>query len=140
MALPKILVDSSFLYALFRKPDPDHLPVRAVFQTVRADFIIPQVVLPEAAWLFNRAGGMPLVTTFLDLLTAVQLPLESVTYTDVQRASELLRQYPSAKLDLVDCCIVALAERLEITRVASLDRRDFSIMRTQAGGFLEILP
>lgn len=35
---------------------------------------------------------------------------------------------------------MALAERLMITRVAILDRRDFSIMRTKAGGFLEILP
>lgn len=60
MALPKVLVDSSFLYALFRKADPDHPAVRTVFRTVKAEFIIPQIVLTEAAWLFNRAGGMPL--------------------------------------------------------------------------------
>lgn len=64
MALPKVLVDSSFLYALFCKADPDHQAVRLVFETVNADFIIPQVVLTEVAWLFNRAGGMPLVSSF----------------------------------------------------------------------------
>jgi len=127
MALPKVLVDSSFLYALFRKADPDHPAVRTVFRTVKAEFIIPQIVLTEAAWLFNRAGGMPLAAAFLDLLAAAGLPLESVAYDDLRRASELLRQYPTAKLDLVDCCIVALAERLRVTQVATLDRRDFRV-------------
>jgi len=55
MPLPKVIVDSSFLYALFRKADPDHQAVRTVFETVKAEFIIPQVVLTEAAWLFNRS-------------------------------------------------------------------------------------
>jgi len=140
MALPKVLVDSSFLYALFRKADPDDQAVRAIFETVKAEFIIPQVVLTEAAWLFNRAGGMPLVSAFLDLLAASKIPLEDVTYDDLRHASALMRQYPGTKLELVDCCIVALAERLEITRVATLDRRDFSIVRTQNGSFLAIVP
>jgi len=140
MPLPKVIVDSSFLYALFRKADPDHQAVRTVFETVKAEFIIPQVVLTEAAWLFNRAGGMPLVSVFLDLLATANLPLEQVTYEDIRRASELMRQYPGTKLELVDCCILALAERLHITHVATLDRRDFSIIRTQNGDFLEIVP
>lgn len=137
MALPRVLVDSSFLYALFRKADPDHKVVRAIIETVKADFIIPQVVLTEAAWLFNRAGGMPLVSAFL---AAAEFPLEVVTYDDLRRASRLMGQYPGAKLELVDCCLVSLAERLGITRVATLDRRDFSIVRTQTGDFLTILP
>lgn len=68
------------------------------------------------------------------------LQLESVAYDDLRRASELLRQYPTAKLDLVDCCIVALAERLRVTQVATLDRRDFSILQTRQGNFLDIVP
>lgn len=140
MALRRVLIDSSFLYALFRKEDPDHLAVGAVVESIQAEFIIPQVVLTEAAWLFNRAGGMPLVSAFLDLLTVVGLPLEAVTYDDLRYASELIRQYPGTKLELVDCCIVALAEQLNITRVATLDRRDFSILRLRDGSFLEILP
>lgn len=130
MTPPRVLVDSSFLYALFRKDDPDHPAVRAVFEALNAEFIIPQVVLAEAAWLFNRAGGMPLVAAFLDLLSAAEL----------RRASALMRQYPGAKLDLVDCCLAAMAERLNITRAATLDRRDFSIMRLHDGTFLDIVP
>jgi hypothetical protein len=140
MALPKVLVDSRFLYAWFRKADPDHQAVRAVFETIKADFIIPQVVLTESAWWFHRVGGMPLVSACLDLLAASGLPLEAVTYDDLRRASKLMRQYPGTKDELVDCCIVALAERLSSVRVASLDRRDYSILRTQNGNFLDLVP
>ncbi len=49
MALPKVLVDSSFLYALFRKADPDHQAVRAVFATEEAArkllFLVTQDIL-----------------------------------------------------------------------------------------------
>lgn len=140
MALPKVLVDSSFLYALFRKVDPDHRTVITAFRTLKADFIIPQVVLTETAWLFNRVGGMPLVAPFLDALVITSIPLETVVYDDLRRASTLMRQYPGTKLELVDCCIVAIAERLKITQVATLDRRDFSIVRTRDGSFPDIIP
>ncbi|MBC8171709.1 MAG: PIN domain-containing protein [Anaerolineae bacterium] len=136
----KVLVDSSALYALFSKDDPDHEAVRQVFQTLQADFILPQVVLTEAAFLFNRAGGMRLVAIFLELLTKTDLPLEPVTYTDLRRATELLRSYHDTKLELVDCCLIALAERLTITHIATLDRRDFAILRTKDGKSLTILP
>jgi predicted nucleic acid-binding protein len=42
---------------------------------------------------------------------------------------EILRTYPGAKLDFVDCCMMAMSERLNITRVCTFDRRDFLIFR-----------
>lgn len=61
-----------------------------------------------------------------------------MTYDDIRHASELMCQYPGTKLDMVDCCIVALAERLHITRVATLDRHDF--LRLRNGSSLDIVP
>ncbi|MFN4862237.1 MAG: VapC toxin family PIN domain ribonuclease, partial [Pseudanabaena sp.] len=45
-----------------------------------------------------------------------------------------------SQLDFVDAVIVAIAERLRITRVLTLDRRDFSIMRPRHCDYFEILP
>lgn len=140
MALPKVLVDSGFLYALFTKSDPDHAAARTLVQTLQAEFIVPQVVVTEAAWLFNRAGGMTLVASFVDILSASEMPLEPITYDDLRRAGEVMRQYPGTKLDLVDCCILALSERLGVKDVATLDRRDFNILRRRDGRFLKVLP
>lgn len=41
---------------------------------------------------------------------------------------------------IVDCCIMALAERLHVTRIATFDRRDFSIFQPRHCGYFELLP
>jgi hypothetical protein len=48
--------------------------------------------------------------------------------------------YASADFDLADCCIMALAERLNITQVCTFDQRDFSIFRPTHCPHLDILP
>ena len=136
----KVLIDSGFLYALFMKDDPDYHLTRRAFRTPGLAFLIPQVVLTETAFLFNRSGGMRSVATFLQLLDETHFPLEPVTYDDLKRAMQLLRTFPGTKLDFVDCCILAMAERLNVSHVATLDRRDFSIPRLQTGESLTILP
>jgi predicted nucleic acid-binding protein len=60
--------------------------------------------------------------------------------TDLRRVQEIMAFYASARLDLVDTCIMALSERLQITKVCTFDRRDFSIFRPKHCDFLELLP
>lgn len=43
-------------------------------------------------------------------------------------------------LDFVDALIVAIAERLNITRLLTLDRRDFQIIRPKHCNSFELLP
>jgi predicted nucleic acid-binding protein len=40
----------------------------------------------------------------------------------------------------VDCCILAIAERLNITRICTFDRRDFQTFATTHRERLELLP
>jgi predicted nucleic acid-binding protein len=140
MARPNVLVDSNFLYALFRRVDPDYATVQKVFDSTDAIFIVPQVVLTEVTFLFDRMGGAPLVAGFLELFVYAPIQLESVTYADLKRAGVLLRTYTRTKIEFVDCCIAAIAERLDIVTIATLDRRDFSIIRTKDNGFYTLLP
>jgi predicted nucleic acid-binding protein len=53
---------------------------------------------------------------------------------------EILLQYQDARLDFVDCCIMALSERFNITQVCTFDRRDFGIFRPRHVDYLELLP
>jgi predicted nucleic acid-binding protein len=53
-----------------------------------------------------------------------------VTTEDLVRVHQLLEQYADNQLDFTDAAIIAIAERLNITRVYTLDRRDFSIILT----------
>jgi len=102
--------------------------------------LIPEIVLPEVAFLLNRAGGIPAVAQFLQAFIVAQPTMQNMLPGDLNRAREIMLAYASARFDLVDCCIMALAERLNVIQVATFDRRDFSIFRLPNGGYLELLP
>jgi predicted nucleic acid-binding protein len=63
-----------------------------------------------------------------------------LTATDFARAIALMDRYRDAELDFVDCCLTALAERLNITRICTFDRRDFSMIRPQHTEYFDLLP
>ena len=59
---------------------------------------------------------------------------------DWLRIAELVGQYRDLPLGSVDASVVAAAERLDITKIATLDRRHFSIMRPAHTHSFELLP
>ncbi|HLA43440.1 MAG TPA: hypothetical protein VJZ27_08405, partial [Aggregatilineales bacterium] len=60
--------------------------------------------------------------------------------SDYDRAAVLIKTYASTKIDLVDCVVTAIAERMNITRILTVDRRDFSILRPKHCPAFELLP
>jgi predicted nucleic acid-binding protein len=73
------------------------------------------------------------------LVRSSTLP-EPITHTDLQRVHEILQQYAESRLDFVDATVVAIAERQNITRILSLDRRDYTIIRPKHAPYFELLP
>ena len=136
----KLLIDSSYLYALFDESNERFDDAVLVADLYQGQFIVPYVILPEVAFLFNRAGGVPAVLAFLDRLAMMQPQFEAVLPPDLIRAREIMADFQSAKLDFVDCCIMAISERLMITQVCTFDHRDFAIFRPRHVEYLEILP
>jgi len=134
------LIDSSFLFTLYNQSDENHKRSQAFATNYKGIFIIPDVTLPEVTFLFTRQGKTPAVKKFLKSLAAAQPLLEPLTVPDIQRAHEIMEKYDDAKLDFVDCCIMTLAERLNITQICTFDRRDFPIFRPTHCEHLELLP
>ena len=135
-----VLIDSSFLIALYNLRDPYHREVREFIKLDKSPRLIPNVVLAEAAYMLLSTSGQRAVFTFMDALVAANVPLEALTIPDLQRAREIMGEYASARFDFVDVCIMALAERLNITRICTFDHRDFSIFRPKHCEYLELLP
>jgi predicted nucleic acid-binding protein len=57
--------------------------------------------------------------------------------------AELLTSYASLRLQVVDACVVALAEWLDLREVAALDRRDCQVVAPRhlpKGQRLTLLP
>jgi uncharacterized protein len=76
----------------------------------------------------------------LDRLVVSSATLQSVILQDLKRAREIMASYPDAQLDFVDCCLMALSERLRISKICTYDRRDFLIFRPRHCDYLELLP
>jgi predicted nucleic acid-binding protein len=135
-----LLIDSGFLYALFDHDDRYHRAVAEVAGTEGGIAIVPDVVLVEVAFLIRRAGGIPAVVRFLENFAKAGFRLEALTMPDINRARELIDTYADARLDFVDVCIIATAERLDVRRVGTVDSRDFLIVRPAHCEHLDILP
>jgi len=56
------------------------------------------------------------------------------------RAAELVAAYRDLPLGTVDAAVVAAAERLEVTRIATLDHRHFSVVRPRHVEAFELVP
>jgi predicted nucleic acid-binding protein len=135
-----LLLDSGFLFALFDKEDRFHQAVKTVSATLDEVVVVPDVTLVEAMFLVRRAGGIPAAVSFLEYFEKAAFQLEALQDQDIRRVREIIETYADARLDFVDTCIIAIAERLDIRRVGTIDKRDFLIVRPAHCDHLEILP
>ena len=135
-----LITDSSFLVALYDGGEAHH-PKAHDFAANRTETIlVPDLVLPEVSYLLRRNLGYTNSLNFIDFFESSNVRLVPVQKEDLARVYDIGQNYASARFDLVDCCIMAIAERLNITRIATFDRRDFSIFRPRHCDFLQLLP
>jgi predicted nucleic acid-binding protein len=87
-----------------------------------------------------RDIGHEAASDFVANLAETELTLGIPLKEDYSPCAEVLRQYSDANLDFVDALIVALAERLNITRLLTLDHRDFRLIRPKHCISFELLP
>lgn len=135
-----LLIDTGFLYSLLDETDRYHAVVTTVRQIEAGAAVVPDVVLVEATYLALRDGDTPAVVAFLSAFEQLNFQLEPVTLVDVIRARDIMQTSLSSRLDFVDCCLMALSERLDIRRICTIDPLDFRIFRPKHCDWLEILP
>ena len=135
------LLDSGFLYAQLNGKDNQHSAVSAATKIAeREPIILPIPVITEVAYLLQRDLNIETVATFLESLPETDLILEAPLAEDYRRAAEILRKYDDANIDFVDAVIVAISERLNITKILTVDRRHFGIFKPRHCAAFEILP
>lgn len=134
------ILDTSFLLALINTKDRNHSRVLNIARTTSDPLLLPISVLPEVCYLIASRLGHLAMRRFLKELATSGTILEPITSFDLGRVTEILDQYADSQLDFVDATIIAVAERQNITRILTLDRRDFTIIRPQHISYFEILP
>jgi len=78
--------------------------------------------------------------SFLRAAAAGELHVETLTSADYARMAELVVQYGDLPLGAADASAIAVAERLKITRVATLDHRHFRLVAPKHCATLELIP
>lgn len=136
----KVLIDSSGLVAFMDRRSSAHSAVGNVIDSAEYSIVIPATTIPETAYVVAGRLGHSTLQLFVQDITANSALIENLTVVDYQRSAELLQTYADLRLDFVDASIAALAERLNITHILTLDRRDFRVLRPKHCSHFELLP
>lgn len=125
-----IVLDTSVVVAFMNRRDDDHEKVVAWMDMVGEDLFTTPLIVGEIDHLVMRAGGPDAARAF---------------YEDLSSGAYLVEWWPEATLEtvaaarkhqdigLADASLLALAARLEATRVATLDERHFRAVSPLTG-------
>ncbi len=141
--MTQVLVDTSFLVALYNRHDMQHQRASDLLRSPESRsfrYIIPEVALTEVTYLLRREVGITIEAQFIQWLVETGAVVQCLTLADLNRAARIMLSYAEARFDFVDCCLIALCERLTITRLCTFDRRDFGIFRPNHAEALTLLP
>lgn len=143
MIAPIVVDTGGLLRALARRADGR--PTFPEFENILKSairVIVPALILPEVDYFLrnNRPAMRKLVAEIFD--PATRYEYELALPSDIVRALELDARFKNLNLGLVDGAVVAVAERRNVYRVLTTDRRDFGAIRVgpRLTRALELLP
>jgi predicted nucleic acid-binding protein len=136
----QILVDTGPLYAMADQDDSWHDRVSAFLNTFPVRLIVPVTVLPEACYLIGAHLGAAAEVEFLRSLQREEIAVEFLKKDDLGRSVAVMDKYADAGLGFVDASVVAVAERLRIRDVLTIDRRHFSLVRPRHCARFDLKP
>lgn len=138
-----IICDTGPLVAAALANDADHRACAELFTKLHEagrDLLVPAPVVAEVGYLLAREAGPRVESMFLRSLADGDFTTVDLTAADYWRMAELVVIYGDLPLGTTDASVIALAERLKVTEVATLDHRHFTIVRPNHAPALTLLP
>lgn len=139
MADIALIVDTGPLFAAVDRNDRNHEACRELLLDHPGPLLVPIMVIAETTYFIQRSLDHRTEVRLLGDLSAGSLLAEPVVASDWLRMAELVSTNRDLPLGSTDASVIAAAERLGVTDIATLDRRDFSVVRA-AHGPLTLLP
>jgi uncharacterized protein len=135
-----ILIDSSALLAYISPRDKNPAAASQAMKAItNEDRIVTSAVLSELFYMTAvRLDYLKAVRVFGETRKAFQI--EQLTELDMLHMEAAMIKYREAELDYADTSIMVVAERLNITRVFTFDRRDFGLYRPRHCDYFELIP
>lgn len=120
-----IVADTGAIVALIDRDDRHHAVLGNVFRADPAAWVLPWAILPEVDHIVATRLGQASAVAFRTDLASGGFAVEGHGDEDLRRAVELDAAYADLRLGLVDAFVMATAERLAASAIATLDLRDF---------------
>ncbi|MGH9937673.1 MAG: type II toxin-antitoxin system VapC family toxin [Blastocatellia bacterium] len=135
-----IIADTGALLAMSDEDDDYHRIVVRFITSIKEAVIVPSPVVGELCYMLLENLGTEAELNFLRSLAKREMLLEHFTHHDLDRAIEILEQYRDAEFGVVDALTMAMAERLKIKTILTIDRRDFSLFRPRHCDAFTLVP
>ncbi len=135
-----IIADTSGLLAFFNRSEPRHAAVTEAIEASPGPVVVSPFVLAELDYLVATRMGVEAELSIMTELASGAYALAEFGVTDLAMAAEIIDRYRDPQIGLTDASLVVLADRFRTSKVLTLDRRHFSVLRALSGEPFEILP
>lgn len=135
-----LVCDTGPLLALLDADDPEHADCVELVERLDEDLVVPSPVLVELDYWVRKGLGIDVWRAFVEDVERGAYRVIEPSVPDIMRAAALEAVYEDLSLGYVDASVMALLERTGESRVATLDRRHFSVVRLAHCDALELLP
>jgi predicted nucleic acid-binding protein len=135
-----LVLDTGVIYASLDGDDPDHESCAELLEEAREQLIIPAPVLVEVDYWVRKAASADVWLAFVQDIQAGAYSIYALDPYLLGAAAELQVRFADQAIGLVDAAVFASCEALGEDKVATLDQRHFSVLRTTDGRALRIVP
>ena len=138
-----IICDTGPLVAAADRGDADNRACTDLFtglHLARRPILVPAPVVAEVGYLLARTGGPRIESAFLRSIAQQTIIIVDLELADYERMADLVDTYADFPLGTTDASVVAVAERLRIGEVATLDHRHFGVVRPRHVKAFTLLP
>jgi uncharacterized protein len=133
--VPRLVVDTGFLVALYRRRDAFHAAALTFLRENRAGLVTASPVVVEACYFL----GTPAKVALLDWIAQGGLNVAEVPVEAYRELAGLLTRYAALDVDFTDVALVWLAELLGEHRILTVDERDFAAFRLKGKKRFELV-
>lgn len=135
-----LILDTGPLYASLDRSDADYLACRRLIEASDEPLVIPAPVLVEVDYWIHARLHPGVLVVLLDDIRAGAYHVEDLLTSDYDRVRSLCDRYDDADIGFVDAAVLAIVERLNEPKLATLDHRHFGTLRPRHVDALRLLP
>ncbi|MBA3487997.1 MAG: PIN domain-containing protein [Longispora sp.] len=135
-----LIVDTGPLVAYLNKNDSDHQACAQLLESRTDELLVTPYAVTEACYMLSKFVSPDAEINLIEAIAAGDLTQVDILGSDLVRIAQIMRQYRGFPLGIADASAVAIAERYNLTEVATLDQRHFRAVTPQHMNAFVLLP